>query len=383
MESDNKKKISGININGVLNIIRLEGVIGKIKKVYYLYIVIDYPVHIQLECDDMFSVDIEKHFADMIIGLQNNKKMYDFYIENIDSFQTTAETIDRKESYNAEIKKFFIKILNDHHGNFSLSTAFKNIRCHYVDIKEYYLKNDIANYNSILSLLFDDINYYNYSIGTLNALVNSLSNLKNKLSNLFLEKSISNDKMFNKLNYEYHNLDVKNVGIKLINAFASMCKKCVIQIDNLIKLVVEFSAQFDNLQDNTILRLTENYGYSYCPDYLTINKYYNQILPFVMQIRNQLYDIESVLETAVLNRTFNDKDYSNIVIVASENVIPFFIEILIKDYNFVITNSSLSDDLETVNKNLKNVDISQYNKYLLPNILSQCSILNNFPDKFN
>ena len=77
-------------INGPTNIVRLEGSIGSVKKIIYLFFDTHLEVSGQTECDNIFAKDVQMYFADnfnLIGNISNNNnnnnrsKMVDFFLE--------------------------------------------------------------------------------------------------------------------------------------------------------------------------------------------------------------------------------------------------------------------------------------------------------------
>ena len=137
--------MSQYNISGPVNIIRLEGKIDGIKKIIYLFMDIHNPENEQTKCSTP-SLEIEEFLKNNFNNLINYNKYYDFFVE----FQPGTFLLPKKKQwYNRNIYldrvlRFFKKYLNYNPTSNEVKTSkiFKNIRFHYIDIRdwlEYYI----------------------------------------------------------------------------------------------------------------------------------------------------------------------------------------------------------------------------------------------------
>ena len=70
-------------VNGPMNTIRLEGKIGNVSKIIYLFMDFHMPVNHQTECDDIRSNDIDKFLIQTFDKSYdiNKKKIFDLFVE--------------------------------------------------------------------------------------------------------------------------------------------------------------------------------------------------------------------------------------------------------------------------------------------------------------
>lgn len=138
------------NINGPVNVARLEGKINGVKKILYIFMDIHHDVSNQTQCDDIFSQDVHKFFVESFKDLNKKKEKYDFFLEILPS-----ELADKshngfsdffRRNYISEVIKIFRKIFiyDDDENKVSTNILFKNIRLHYIDLRDFY-KNLIQN----------------------------------------------------------------------------------------------------------------------------------------------------------------------------------------------------------------------------------------------
>lgn len=74
-------KVEELRVNGPINTVRLEGKIGNIKKVIYIFMDIHDSVVDQTECDNIRSYDIDKYIIKTFDQAFGNDKTYDLFIE--------------------------------------------------------------------------------------------------------------------------------------------------------------------------------------------------------------------------------------------------------------------------------------------------------------
>ena len=70
-------------INGPINVVRMEGTINGIKKTIYVFMDRHDHLQEQLECNNVFAKDINQYFAETFIKLNDSGKMYDFFFGNL------------------------------------------------------------------------------------------------------------------------------------------------------------------------------------------------------------------------------------------------------------------------------------------------------------
>ena len=136
-------------ISGPINVVRLEGEVHGIIKVIYLFLDVHVPVMVQTECTNVFSKDINKYLAESFYQLIDTPKTYDFFMEirpSDISFSTQEWIKKSKSKYIHQMMKFFSMIFqyDKDKNKVSISDYFKNIRLHYLDVRDY-LQHHITN----------------------------------------------------------------------------------------------------------------------------------------------------------------------------------------------------------------------------------------------
>ena len=164
-----------MNINGPVNIIRLEGEINNIKKVLYIFSDVHNSCEDQTNCNIDEAMDIDYYLSKTFLELNNSEKNIDFFLE-IDNNMMNNYKKPLKDMYIHNIRQFFSRNFEiDTNKLVKQSSKYKNIRFHFSDIRdnEYIL----SNYINKININFNKLIYSNYII-----------NLND--NNIFLQNSI-------------------------------------------------------------------------------------------------------------------------------------------------------------------------------------------------
>ena len=136
-------------VTGPYNAIRMEGEIDGNKKVVYMFMDIHMQPDGQTTCSNIYSQDINKYLAESFHELDGADRVYDFFLEifqqdyKIDS-QVKAEVI-AKQGRSRRRGMYIWKMLDlmkasveydEARDMVSASKVFKNVRLHYLDIRD-------------------------------------------------------------------------------------------------------------------------------------------------------------------------------------------------------------------------------------------------------
>lgn len=228
-------------INGPINVVRLEGFINNVKKVIYIFMNYSVSIYLQSECENIYSQDIQYYLAKSFSNLSTDSdkinKMYDFFIEylphtsliqenklentntdknenNVDNTDTTNGTnkyytsnindsntntnIDRRLIYLYQVGKLFKKlfVVDSKKNNVRLSEYFKNIRLHYIDMDDIFSVNNINSYFDMIErelYIMEEHNYMNlYSLHNCGRYVYRIIEYYQKIDNS-INSIITND----------------------------------------------------------------------------------------------------------------------------------------------------------------------------------------------
>lgn len=406
------------NINGPINVVRLEGNINGIHKI--LYVFFDWHVH-EKKCNDLISINIDQYLIREFNNINQNNDInikYDFFLETrLSDTSASKDQLNSKEwmpHYLGDLWVMFEKYNNIkfHIQNKKIPNDKNNeakVRLHYIDIR------DIFKYEmfELTHILFNYINQ-NQLLLAINELDLYIIKNNNIINILKTPKIIKGDKNinFNKMKTHQINTDDEkklfysfftNMIYKLKNVYKNNKNKIIINeyINNIIQLYEKSNEEVQNLL--TILREihkenTENYGKLYCTisecnyDYNTKNlkKIHNTMNNIYDIIHHTNYMIYVLLTDLYFLRRFVDKDYiTNGITYTGSGHSLNYIYILIKEYDFKITHSNYMNIEESIIKNeMKNKKITfeeimiNFAKYFHPEYFNQCVNMSKFPKLF-
>lgn len=396
-------------INGPINVLRMEGDVFGIKKVIYIFMDYHLPIDHQTRCPNFTSLDIYQYLA---INLKKSDHPIDFM------FEITEEYIG-KESY--KYKEIYIKEVTDFFkSEFSKNKSKSNnlVRYHYVDVRDY-LFDTINQYDNTLENIMDNV-YANSYWGkyvfdnillNLEGIVEELnywdsllfgdlrSIPKRTSSNL---KRLSEDTNIN----ENVKKNIKKVPKFILKIRERYKNKKVhdnfkLMFDYIKKLIKEtLQICFDMVNEITKQGSSSNVGtltYSKCLGTYFWGDVFCDRIDIVMNLRKKHQELSwkmlllfSKMMDIFFLRRFLDKDYITHAIIYTGGAHSItYVQHLITKYNFKITHASYSAEknLSKLNtylaKFLDPSDVIEYEKMLYPHLLVQCSDLSHFPKNFS
>src|SRR2546423_12299049 len=95
-------------INGPINLIRVEGIINNIKKIFYLFMDLHIDPSMQNECEDIRSIHIRNYLVNNFDQLTNTNRTVDFFIEDFPD--GVMETWNATGIYLDQLRSMFNKI---------------------------------------------------------------------------------------------------------------------------------------------------------------------------------------------------------------------------------------------------------------------------------
>lgn len=370
-------KKSQTYINGPINFFRLKNN----NKDIYLFSDIHKNLNNQTECDEINSINIDKFFLNFF---KKNKKQVDFMLETYKDYQNNCES----QIYLVKLRKMFnsFYIKNPH---------YKNLRIHYLDIRNYkyleqihqnsyylidYLKsNNIYKFTTINNKL-DIIKFY------LNKIIEYYLNNLDKSYDTIKENIFENllDKIMNK----YNNIDNKQkINTFLKTNFYKKIKYTNELINNLKIKINDFSINIENSNKKVKYIVCNKKDYEkYIYEYTFYNtkEYYDikyEINNKCNEIKEQIDIIKLTIMDCYFLRRFLDKDYitNNIVYTGFIHTIEY-LYFLVKHCDFKIIE--IDDKNEYTIKELTNIIKNNNSIYDVINILlskqsfKQCIKLN-------
>lgn len=407
-------------INGPINVIRLEGKINNIQKIIYIFMDTHYNVYNQTQCENLFSIDIQKFLLQNFYQLNKQKKIYDFFLEIHPTQLKNTPGINYRENYINEIFKLFKKmfLFNPKLNKVSISKLFKNIRLHYIDIRDYFHHHiidkliEMTNYafnfmsknkiypsdlSKIIDILILVKQYLKFVVRLLQEY--SLKNLKKKQIIRFENFDQNENKEFEetlqyligKISGSYKYSHIK----KILNNFLDDLKKNLIDLMNDIDKSIELFTNYVSLLINSTNKLTINKSNKYQHDCtyglssFIIREMIKNITDNTETIFNSFVYLFAFFMDIYFLRRFLDKDYiTNAIVYSGKAHSTIYIYFLIKFFDFKITHASYSkiNDLNKVTEKIyqmKNYkELYTISELLNPPILNQCSDLTDFPKDF-
>lgn len=422
-------------INGPVNVVRLEGKIGSIEKVIYLFM--DFHAHVtgQTECENIFAKDVQLYFAESFDNLNNTKKTYDFFLEtfpkelqNVSKGYPYPIELSYKEKYLMEIRKFFSKVLkyNPNENKVSLSGYFKNVRLHYIDVRDYFKRSYIDKLfhieyvaNDMWRSGFVDLHLLDQIIDIIDEVSKDLQKIISMfgdavksykktgqlpvirfkdLSEKETQPKISSEEQ-TKIDEEY----IKYLLNKMFSRYSKpeIQKKLVAQIDLIISNLKTLVSMCENIKTNFIkisdyirgnpphiLIKDEKYtgGYNYGINPLEFKDMLTFIVTEIFILTRKYIEFFMIFMDVYFLRRFLDKDYITNAIVytgaAHSNV---YIEILTKEFGFKVTHASYSkiSDMAKLNSEILKKDLTDLEELFFPPVFNQCSNMENFPENFS
>ncbi|AGD91965.1 hypothetical protein LBA_00043 [Megavirus lba] len=397
------------NVNGPVNVVRMEGQVDGINKIIYLFMDIHIPIEYQTECKNIYSQDINLYLAENFKKMSGTNKIYDFFLEMRPTHLSIKDPniYVEREIYIAQVMKFFHKIFNydTDKNKAKISDMLPNIRLHYADIRDYFELNSYDEIKKTIEIM-DQMWKNGYidpkSIEILDIIKKLKTHFEFLVEILLSNKSISPnynkniikninigtdhsedelqslhkdliylvDKMFNR----YDNKNIKNIMLDqkniLVNDLRELVKLCdnFINIHNKISYIALNDDTPASLSNRKRTNLTDMYNILSTLDYV-----------FVMFFA-RLMDIYFL-------RRFLDKKYiTNAIVYTGMFHSTTYIQILIKNFDFEITHVSYSsiDNMKELNNIIKTTHLGEkeINEIFLQKMYTQCSDMTNFPDMF-
>ncbi|XWV24821.1 hypothetical protein QJ856_gp0962 [Tupanvirus deep ocean] len=397
-----------LHISGPINIVRMQGNIGNIQKVIYLFMDMHVPESVQTKCNDENSIMVRQFFKESFIKLNNSDKIYDFFVEYQPQFYKNIPTskVYHQNIYMFYIIRFFKKFLEfDYSRNKTkLSNHFKNVRFHFIDIRHW-----LSFF--IDSACYDVINKINKMVGknnisiSLSQFIDRIKDFRNILRNpvaisepqILLEDipsiydTINNEsvyqKIYDKINYIVHKF-LNNYKYPNIKKFVNVYINTVI-IPNLDTIIIKLENLLKEFSDNM---------------YTTDNQIHINLKEKILNIYEEdiIYVFAEIMDMYFLRR-FLDKDYiTNAIVYVGAAHAANYVSILVNVLGFKITHVShaITKDIEKLNSYIENINPfeEQFNKQML-NVMSilkqdttkgrfsyssaiQCSDISHFPKNF-
>lgn len=406
------------NINGPVNVIRLEGELSGVKKSVYLFGDFHLETCKQTECDDLYSLDFHKYLAYKFDSLKKNKIKYDLFFETRIEHQRNVSNkkyvhdkyIDQTDKLFAKNSKHLtqkFKINNDYHDS-----RFENARFHFMDIRDLF-DNDIIFYSD---------QYDFFSNNPSDSVLNNWSNLyimidikKDILNEIIHKKKVNKKNRNENLEKQYNTIS----NSETMKEFEYYVKKLIDikndKLHNFIKDKLNFIIKTYSLilnKINKIKDMIEELGFLYDQKTQYTLVKYNDMINFKMYINkiDKKYEFDSIFykiqrdvlcinvlytDLYLMRRLLDKKYVEHSLIYTGFHHTLNYVFFLVKYFNFKITHAYYhSKELtKELHNQIKKIDEEEFlidfdEKHILlkelfyPPELIQCIDLKGFPNDF-
>ena len=411
-------------ISGPINVIRLEGKIHGIIKVLYLFLDIHENVYYQTECVNVFSKDLNKYLAENFYKLNGMRTTFDFFMEIrptsiVPTPDIGVQYLSYKKNYISQVLKFFSSVFtyDKEKDTVKISDTFKNVRLHYLDIRDYFKYHIMDLLDVILSTSFEFMHNTYINPERLMYIIKELIIVKEELDNTIailnsepvskkqvnpVSRQLNNDKipvikqykgfdpdtikkLVNKMTNSYNHKDIKKVLVSYFDKYVNDLKKLSKEIEDTAEIFVKYSKYFND-NAGKLMRISDG-EYNYGITGSTVRN-------IIVDIINRCDDLSLLciktfarITDIYFLRRFLDKDYiTNGIVYSGAAHSEIYVKILLADFDFEITHIAYSSisNLDMLNKQIKmsaqnNEDITFM---INPPYLYQCSDVTNFPENF-
>lgn len=401
-------------VNGPINVVRLEGSVAGIPKVIYLFLEIHQNLREQTESKNIYSRDVHKYLADIFYKLNNTETKYDFFMEIVPTDIDPSQNTDGNNIYILKLRKFFSEMFEyDSKNNLvKPSETFRNVRFHYLDIRDYLSFNIYFLLHQALLISRSMRNSSDFSSTSLQKIMNILANVVvtiDQLIEIFKSSKNPNDKkplidpknqekvnrtidpniihkLFHKLRESYKHPEIRDKLVFSLKLSLLELGKLLKEIDQCIKLLITYMSLYEKTKNKLCLCKTTG-SYVYGLDTMTTESMLFEIDKSIYRIFISSVSIFAKITDVYFLRRFLDKDYiTNAIVYTGYGHSLNYINLLVSQFGFKVTHCSYNfmNDMEKLNKQIKKFmqpdpDIS---RYFLPPVLQQASDMSKFPDSF-
>jgi len=419
-------------INGPINVVRLEGNISGIDKTIYVFMDQHYGIQIQTECENVFSMDIQQYFARNFETLNKVDRMYDFFLEimptRIQDFSPNLSSrINYRHIYINQVAKLFNKLFvyDSDKNKVSISKFFTNVRLHYMDIRDYFEKYFFEKFLEIhskitislennyihpqnLTFLIEFIEDFKQHVQLIHDIIESYlvgkpksvkktaiikydnANKNNPPQTKLTDEQLKQEE-FEQINYlinkifgVYTHTTVKNKLEKQIN---NIQQNMIELIDISENLITKYTNLRDTLTATNNKLIHDNnslHKYEYGMGSKSIHLMISYIYVSVGDLFGKFVNFYTLFMDIYFLRRFLDKDYiTNTITYTGSYHSLVYVHILVNDFGFRVTHAAYSKiPIEELNSEINKRDIFDLAELLYPPTRSQCSDVTHFPKNF-
>lgn len=404
-------------ISGPINLVRLEGEIDDIKKVYYLFMDYHMDPHEQTECTDVRSIHVRNYLINTIDALKGTNQMCDFFLEafpDVSTYQTNFTNI-----YIRQLRSTFSRIFKFKFKENKVikSDEFPNLRLHYVDVRSYFtfavgdpfgIMNEIENfvyYHKCHLLYFDDLIKLQSTLDILNSQLKFIYDVcfekspkkvkhmpmirefKGKFINYEGTEADNTIKyIINKIKNVYSHKNIKNEINEIFDKELTKLFDKYIELFNELQKFIEISKKMLSYKFNDKIYYDNKPTFFGLAQGNISNDIIQEIIKMYMDFSNTVVDIYVLFMDLYFLRRSLDKDYvTNSLVYTGAKHSANYITYLVNNFNFKVTNAYYSEtkDMNKLNNIIKKMtDTEEVFDLFLPLTLHQCIDVSGFPKNF-
>ena len=393
-------------INGPINLVRLEGKINNIKKVIYVFFEVHMDLSTQNKCNNIYSKNIEQYLFESFKNTKDQSLIYDFFLEINPEDIVNFEWGSFIRTYLDSLRYFFEKTfsIDPDLDKVSISKYLKNVRLHYMDIRIYWFKYFFYAFHEPINIISSGITLEVYQIIPVIKHLKQILDIFKRFVQMFelvieskykqgmkfkvgfvsednLEIDLNNSAYFiNKTYFSYKHPKIKIFIQKIMKNLLSDFNELIMQFDVLIK---ELNTILDKI-NNAGGKLTKDIVYGYGMNIITNIDMKASVLKKILVLNNDLTTKFANLMDVNFLRRFLDKDYiTNAITYTGAAHSNFYVKTLVTDFNFKITHSAyVFEDMtiDKLNSIVKKIKFDDMDDLLFPK--TQCTNVTSFPKDF-
>lgn len=370
-----------MQINGPYNVVRLEGTVNNIKKIFYLYFDVHYDLQNQYTCPDALAVDIKDYLINEFKKVKKDKPVDFIFETDLIATRTDINTF-YKHKYIHEVVKLFDQAINIDKDKIKMSKIFPNVRLHAMEIR-YHLPKNIKSF-LLDNLLSEILNKSDYEIGITKIitdleqfyeLLNSTTPIKIKKIEKDLKKKykskVISKYLLNKMLFKYKNINIKNI---LVPPILFLLNKYLKESIKLLHRLLYLQKKRNNVQS---LHFSLEDTLHYTNNIYQLKETFENISIYTEEFHCLYYDLFTL-------RRLLDKEYiTHAIIYTGGSHSINYIYFLIKYFDFNITHASYIDkniNFKEIHNIIRKKESPDQIRYIFEHDRYQCSDISSFPE---
>jgi hypothetical protein len=406
MEEEPKKKVL---VSGPVNVLRLEGHVGDVKKVVYLFFDhhLDHGDYIngQSECTDRQAIDFKRYIFENLENRTSDMPVIDIFLETFQYSVIARDNTNRstKNKYLLRFRSYFYDLFKNRNDSKTINNVIDHIRVHYIDIRDYITVlhaanklyprqisvNDpilipyLANRCKIRRQIIDLLEKTTYSYTKLSIPENYVP------YDVEIPLDVAIDRLnnyFDKIKYRYKHDEVRNKLWRRFQYVLYMQYDVIWKADKMISFILDARAT-PNEKKLSTSDLTYYSGVtSHGEDNLILREKWIGLQE--LDGENGFASTADVwlMDLYTMRRLLDKDEITNVVIYTGGLHSTNYVKMLVRDFDFKITHASYTKER---NMDKLNQDIKTSPEYMTEYLINQsvysmrqCSDLTDFPEHF-